>query len=325
MRPSTKNDDFILCRLSAGAAQAAELVAVQKGRKEASRPWPPVRKVSAAMADQKFSQIRIAQDEFDARMLAKRQAKEEDGLREATFEPMQTAPPPLARLPGAVHTKQLGGQEIYAAGGWPPSLSGQPPSLENGLLATVAMRGGGGSAPLSPPELLEERRNSASPLKLVKSSSDGDAETMKIISEIALGDDDGLHSHHGAAVAQQQRAEERAAAAAAMEMTPMAFVDSVWPPPQHDTAAQQQVDLEMAVSGEKAAMIQKVAGWIALQEYEQAASWQEEEEEQAASWQEEEEEEQAAAGEYMYEHAPPPAAGGFWTQNDGFWTQNDGF
>jgi hypothetical protein len=175
-------------------------------------------------------------------MQTKRLAKEEDGLREATFEPMQTAPPPLARLPGTVQTaashrqrqgelQQLGGKQVYATGEWPPSLTGQPPPPENGRLAIEALRRG--AALLSPPDPPpEERRRTASPLKLVKSSSDGDAETMELITEIALGDDDDVIDRIDQIdlgyVAAAHREDERAAAA--MEMTPTAFVDSVWPP-----------------------------------------------------------------------------------------------
>ena len=315
-------------RLSTHAADTAADVASQR-RREKARPKSPVRKVSQAEAKRKFDDIRIAQEDFAHRMEQERLKKETESAREATFVPMQTPAPPLARLPGATQTylrppsPEAGRQAIAAVRAAGEAVAAamrvrQPepepePELELELELDSGRKAvsfaeqavlGPSSEPANegtmlpqqqpPPPPMEER--SVSPLRLVRATMDSarDADTMEMIDSILLSEEE-----EQAAVAVAAEAQQLAQAEADLDLArinPEAFVDRFLPatgqsgqtPAPDDSgdgdagmdqyqdkgeggadSSSSSSSSEMMLAEEKAARIRRVAGWIALQEFEQ--------------------------------------------------------
>jgi hypothetical protein len=215
-------------RLSTRAANTASDAARQL-RREQVRPKSPVRRVSEAEAKKKFDQIRQAQEEFAERMEQERVKRQEVTALEATFVPMQTPAPPLAKLPGATQT--------YL----------RPPSPEAGRLAIETLRTA--STPSLPSakranhQEPEPQPESLHPVGSVEASTGAERSQspLRLLRTT-------MHNESDVDLAQ---------------IDPNSFVDRFLPAPVGDS------EIQMAVNPDTAARIRRVAGWIALQEFEQ--------------------------------------------------------
>ena len=269
-------------RLSTHAALNASSAA-RELRREQVRPKSPVRRVSEAEAKKRFDQIRIAQEDFAARMEQERLRQEEMTAREATFVPIQTPAPPLTKLPGPTQPYRR-----------PPS-----PGAGRVAIAPVGVTSAGRAvdhalATETPEETPTAKIESISPLRSVHATMDSetDADALDAIDSILLSEEQEQairtmpssmrlqppvqrQQQQQQQQQQQRRRQQQQQLEVAREfdlakMNPNSFVDQFLPAAAASNGpGSADSGMQMTVDDDLAARIRRVAGWIALQEFQQ--------------------------------------------------------